>query len=228
LSDPLLIDLSAAVDLYCERLGPGLAAEPLNAFSNIAFLGAAAWLLLRPGAAQRPVYARLLAVEILLIGLASLSFHLFATVGTEILDVAFIALFIYTYIACFFRHFVGWSWGAALLPVAAYLLISIWVARSFPPTLLNGSIAYLPPHFVLLLMAIWLLSTRRRCGIKLASAAGIFAVSLFLRTMDHAWCVDLPIGTHWLWHCLNAVTLVLITLSLDEPGCRAVLAGARK
>ena len=222
-----MIDFSAPVDLYCERLGPGLAAEPLNAVSNLAFLGAAAWLLLRPGAAQRPLYARLLAAEIFLIGLASLSFHLFATVGTEILDVGFIALFIYTFIACFFRHFAGWPWWAALLTLPAYWLFSRLVTTAFAAHPLNGSVDYLPPHFALLLMAVWLLSTRRRCGIKLASAAGVFAVSLFLRTMDQAWCMSLPIGTHWLWHCLNAVTLLLVTLSLEQPGCRAEPAGAR-
>ena len=77
------MDLSAPVDLYCERLGPGLFAEPLNALSNLAFLGASAWLLLlRPGADSSPWYGRVLAVLLFLIGLASLSFHLFATVGT--------------------------------------------------------------------------------------------------------------------------------------------------
>ena len=34
------------VDLYCERLGPGLLAEPLNAITNLAFF-IAAWLLWR-------------------------------------------------------------------------------------------------------------------------------------------------------------------------------------
>ena len=34
----------AVLDLYCERLGPGLLAEPLNAVTNGAFL-VAAWRL---------------------------------------------------------------------------------------------------------------------------------------------------------------------------------------
>lgn len=220
------MDLSAAVDLYCERLGPGLGAEPLNAASNICFLAAGAWLLLRAEAAQAPRYARLLAVEIFLIGLASLSFHMAATVGTEILDVAFITLFIYTFVACFFRHFAGWPWWAALLTLPGYWLFSELVTAPLAPHSLNGSVDYLPPHFALLLMALWLLSTHRQGGVKLASAAGIFAVSLFLRTMDQAWCMSLPIGTHWLWHCLNAVTLLLVTLSLDHPAAKSAPAGA--
>ena len=32
------MDWSTPVDLYCERLGPSFWAEPVNAFSNAAFL----------------------------------------------------------------------------------------------------------------------------------------------------------------------------------------------
>ena len=31
-----------------------------------------------------------------------------------------------------------------------------------------------------------------------------------LRTVDGAVCTVMPIGTHFLWHCLNAVVLFLV------------------
>jgi len=37
------MDWFAPIDAYCERLGPGLLAEPLNALSNAAFFIAALW-----------------------------------------------------------------------------------------------------------------------------------------------------------------------------------------
>ena len=37
------MDWMAPLDGYCERLGPGLWAEPLNFLSNAAFLVAAIW-----------------------------------------------------------------------------------------------------------------------------------------------------------------------------------------
>ena len=212
------MDLSAPVDLYCERLGPGLFAEPLNALSNLAFLGASAWLLLlRPGADSSPWYGRVLAVLLFLIGLASLSFHLFATVGTEMLDVLSIALFIYCFVACFFRRHLGWPWWLAVLAMPAFAGFSRLLEMPFAKGALNGSVSYLPPIAALLLMALALLATKRPGGGKLAAAAAIFLVSLTLRTMDQAWCLKLPIGTHWMWHGLNAVTLLLVTLSLDRP-----------
>ena len=48
------------LDLYCERLSPGLLAEPLNALSNLAFLYAA--LTIWRTAGQR-LDVRLLAVD---------------------------------------------------------------------------------------------------------------------------------------------------------------------
>ena len=215
------MDLSAPVDLYCERLGPGLFAEPLNALSNLAFLGASVRLLLRPGAPGSPWYGRVLAAMIFLIGLASLSFHLFATFGTEILDVLFIGLFIYFFVACFFRHYLGWPWWSAVLTLPGFFGFSKLVEMPFAKDALNGSVGYLPPIAALLLMALTLLLTKRPGGGKLVAAAVIFLVSLTLRTMDQTWCLSLPIGTHWLWHCLNAATLALVTLSFDRPAATA-------
>lgn len=216
-----MLDLSAPVDLYCERLGPGLFAEPLNALSNLAFLGASLWLLLRPGADGSPWYGRVLAALIFLIGLGSLSFHLFATFGTEILDVLFIGLFIYFFVACFFRHFLGWPWWSVLLVLPGFIGFSKLVEMPFAKDALNGSVGYLPPIAALLLMALYLLATRKAGSGKLTAAAVIFLISLTLRTMDQAWCPSLPIGTHWLWHCLNALTLALATLSFDRPAAPA-------
>ncbi|MDR3417346.1 MAG: hypothetical protein P4L83_14270 [Nevskia sp.] len=214
------MDLSAPIRQYCERLGPGLWAEPLNAVSNLAFLLAAAWLLSRPSR-QAPAYARVLAVLLFLIGLGSLSFHLFATAGTEILDVLFIALYVLFFVACYFRRFGAWPWWAALLAMPGFVVFGALVMAPFPQGALNGSVGYLPALAGLVLMAGYLLAKRRRGGGPLAAAAAIFLVSLYLRTEDRAWCLSLPIGTHWLWHCLNAGTLTLVTLSLDyEPDTR--------
>lgn len=209
------MDLSAPVDLYCERLGPGPTAEPLNALSNLAFLLAAVWLLLRARQAGSPPYARLLAAIIFLIGLGSLSFHVFATLGTELLDVLFIAVYVHLFVACYFRHFYGWGWWRAGIALLLFLLFNIWLAGAAPASTFNGSAGYLAPLAALLLMSIGLLATGRAGGAHLAAAAVVFLVSLYLRTMDLAWCPSLPIGTHWLWHCLNAITLTLVTLSLD-------------
>lgn len=35
-------------------------------------------------------------------------------------------------------------------------------------------------------------------------------MSLTMRSIDNALCGSLPLGTHWLWHLLNALVLYLL------------------
>ena len=42
------------IDLYCERLAPGLTGEPLNALSNVAFF-IAAWAILNLARHQQKI-----------------------------------------------------------------------------------------------------------------------------------------------------------------------------
>ena len=51
----------------------------------------------------------------------------------------------------------------------------------------------------------------RRFGYLLLCAAALFVVSLTLRALDSPLCGRFPIGTHFLWHCLNAAVILLIS-----------------
>jgi hypothetical protein len=53
-----------------------------------------------------------------------------------------------------------------------------------------------------------------RAGQRLLAAALVFALSLTARSLDLSACTLSPIGTHFLWHVLNAVVLYLITTAL--------------
>lgn len=47
-------------------------------------------------------------------------------------------------------------------------------------------------------------------GTALLAAAAVFALSLAFRSVDVAACGIVPIGTHFLWHVLNAVVLFVL------------------
>jgi hypothetical protein len=52
----------------------------------------------------------------------------------------------------------------------------------------------------------------------LVLAAMIFTLSLALRTIDAAACEAFPLGTHFLWHLLNAAVLyVLLRAAMRHP-----------
>ena len=188
-----------SVDAYCERLGPGLWAEPLNALTNLAFLIAALLLLRKPA----PPTLRALPVLLACVGLASLSFHTFATALTGALDSAFIAVFVLYYVVVFAHHYRGIRWSLAWLAAPVFIAFAAGVGLLARV----GPAIYLPALIALVVLAPLAGPDWR----WFAGAAGVFAVSLTLRTLDEPLCVSIPSGTHFLWHLLNAVTLWLVS-----------------
>ena len=210
----------APVDDYCERLGPGLFAEPLNTLSNLAFLLAGLWLWHRSRQRGEPVAVQALPVLMIAIALGSGAFHTFATRWAEILDVAFIALYIDLFVACYVRYRWRAAWPLAAAAVVVFHLAGAGLTHLFPAGAFNGSVPYLPALAGLLLFA--LLSSLRdgwpRARIFLWAAA-IFTASLALRSLDMQACPHWPIGTHWAWHLFNALVLSLCTLAIARsPG----------
>jgi hypothetical protein len=199
------MDLTAHVDGYCERLDPSFWAEPVNAITNLAFLIAAAvmWPRVR-GMRSGQVLAGVLAV----IGIGSGLFHTFAQVWAGVADVLPILAFILIYIAVANRDFWGmrpvWAYVAALgfVPFAA---ATVPLFQLVPG--LGGSAGYAPVPLLILLYAVGL---RRRLPVtsrNLAIGAGILILSILFRSLDMPICAAIPLGTHFLWHILNALML---------------------
>ena len=80
-----------------------------------------------------------------------------------------------------------------------------------PAGALNGSGEYLPPLAALMVVGLSVRAIDQRRLIL--SAGAIFTCSLFLRMIDREACALLPLGTHFLWHLLNAVVLYLLLRS---------------
>lgn len=213
----------APIRAYCERGDAAFWAEPLNAASNAAFLiaaGVAGWQALKGPVRDRAATA--LALLIAVVGIGSFLFHTFAVRWALLADVIPIALFIHAYFYLAMRRFFGLGVPSA---VAITLLFAAFnagfetildaVAQRPLDALTNGSLGYVPAILALAGVAAGLLRpwvcahgpARRRAGRALLGIAGLFAVSLTFRTLDARLCPSMPIGTHFLWHLLNAAVL---------------------
>jgi len=95
--------------LYCERVGPSLLAEPLNAVTNIAFLCAAwaAWSLARRRAQSVRADIWILIALSIVIGIGSALFHVFAAGWARILDEVPILLFQLWYLWLYVRRIMA-------------------------------------------------------------------------------------------------------------------------
>ena len=112
-----------SVDLYCERIEPGLLGEPLNAATNLALFIAAffAWrYATRSDALTNGV--KLLLVLLIAFGAGSTLFHTFANVITRWLDVLPIAAFITAYLWLYVRCLLNQSAAAATLVSVGFVV----------------------------------------------------------------------------------------------------------
>lgn len=203
------MDWSRPVDIYCERTDPSFWAEPVNALTNAAFLIAAivAYAQWRRSDTRDWQVASLIAL-VAVIGIGSFTFHTVATRGASLFDTVPIAVFIYAYLFFALRRFIGLGLIAAAALLLAFVALSVVEGILVPPRALNGSHAYLPALAATLVIG-WLARGRPGAPFILA-AGGVLTISLFFRTIDNAVCPAFPLGTHFIWHLLNAVVLYLL------------------
>ena len=196
------------IDLYCERIGAGLLAEPVNALTNAAFFIAAwaAWSLARRSHRLSAGIWMLIALSIA-IGTGSALFHTFASRWARVLDEVPILLFQLCYLWLYARRIMRLRTGFAAAAIAAYL-VAAYFGRQFPD-LLNGSLVYAPALILLLGLGVYHFLRNKIGRLLLLATTGIFLIALALRSVDEAACPYIPIGTHFLWHALIAVVLYL-------------------
>lgn len=200
------MDWTRHVDGYCERIDPGFWAEPVNALTNAVFLIAALVVALRlRGEKTRLGWS--LVILLSLIGIGSFLFHTFAQPWAGAADVIPIIAFILVYIFAASRDFLGLGWLPSLLIVIAFLPISAFLMPVFRAVPLYGvSAGYLSVPMLIALYA-WLLRSQPALSRGLAIGVGILMISLTFRSLDMPACDALPLGTHFLWHILNAIML---------------------
>jgi hypothetical protein len=202
------MDWFRAVNNYCERTDPSYWSEPVNAITNAAFILAAIWGW-RIASAAGDTGGRVLAVILAAIGVGSYLFHTHAQIWSLYADVIPIQIFILAYIYLATVRFFAVPWWGGLLAVVAFIPYAALVSGGLGALVgpLNGSIGYVPVPILIAAYAVALRHRRPEAARGLAIGAGILAASLVFRTLDAGICPAFPLGTHFLWHVLNAVML---------------------
>ncbi len=206
-------DLCAAVDHYCERTSSAFDAEPLNALTNMAFLLSAwvAWRLYSKSPAIKASWLiRALIATMVIVGLGSFLFHTVATRWAEWGDVLPIMLFMLLYLWLVLTVFFGWLLWPKLVGLAVYLAATFYLEAAVPGTVLWGGALYLPTLLLMIAIVAVLYWRQSPTGGAMLVATVVFLFSFTARTLDTAVCPVLPIGTHFLWHLLNATLLYIL------------------
>ncbi len=213
------------IDLYCERTAPGFWNEPVNALSNLAFL-IAAFLALRIalGRDRRDwpeIFVILLAGAV---GIGSFLFHTLANSWSELADVvpiwSLVAAYVLLIIYRSSNHDLAKT--ARIATVAAGITGAIlWFTSGdmltdagSSPGPFNGSLQYAPALAALAVFSLVTMAQRHPARHYILSACGVFLVSLIMRSLDLRLCAATGIGTHFLWHLLNAAMIGLLLQAL--------------
>ncbi len=202
------------VDGYCERAGnPAATAEPLNLFTNFAFIIAALLIALMMKKYRlfkvQNLDIILLDVVMFTIGIGSGIFHSIPNSHTVLMDVIPIGIFIHLYIVVFFKRVVNWNLVVSILVLLAFIGAGIWFQKNFSAETLNGTIMYVPTYLMLIIMVFILCFVKQNMlYVYLINTAVIWTFSLAFRTIDMQICgYTHGIGTHFMWHVLNAIVL---------------------
>jgi hypothetical protein len=189
------------MDAYCERVGPGLFAEPLNAVTNLSFIFAAwaAWILAKRTNTLTTGIKVLIAIAVS-VGIGSILWHTLPNSWTLILDIVPIVIFIMYYIWLYTRSVTGKSILFASLSVIAFL-VALYFAFPYS-NVLHGAPVYTPGLLVVFLLGIYHGLMQKTARFLLLSTAGVYFTALFFRTIDQEICHFMPIGTHFIWHSL--------------------------
>ena len=213
------MSLLDSVDAYCERTDGSFWSEPLNAATNIGFLIAAVLLWNAIAKARTSGASIALSVESLpwlvaLIGLCSFLFHTLAIVWAGLVDSLSILVFACVSLYAFLRHAAAIQSRVAIAATACFAIASGLAPAVLPAGALNHSSAYLPYLAGLIGVTVYLHIAGRPGWRVFAVCTLLFCISLILRSIDLSVCSRFPLGTHFLWHLLNATLLFLLSREL--------------
>jgi hypothetical protein len=205
-------DMCRAVDHYCERTSAAFDSEPVNAVTNFAFPIGATILWLRHGksviAGRGLIIALILAMAI--VGFGSLLFHVVGTRWTEWGDVIPILVFILLYLWFVLTYLFGLSVILKSAILLMFFVATIYLEVGVPGDVLWGGALFVPTILVFLAIGTLLKRRGHPAGTAMLAAMAVFFCAYFFRSLDHAICDAFPLGTHFMWHLLNAWLLFLL------------------
>ena len=201
--------LEKGMSTYCES-GMGLFyTQPINTISNIALLIAAyfAYQLIKTNNINNRTI-KILPLILAVTGIGSMFWHGMPNLLTNFADTLPLSAFVL--VSLFFlldklmkkRRFV-WQILLAFILVEAPFIFHILPS-------LNGFL----PYLIVLVFGVFvfygLIKKYKTLTSDLAIIIALFAIAFIFRTIDYTVCPVLSMGTHFIWHILNALVLYLL------------------
>ncbi|MDX1950081.1 MAG: ceramidase domain-containing protein [Rickettsiales bacterium] len=220
------------LDFYCERIAGeesllsviNFSDEPLNTISNFAFI-IAGFFLIKLIRSEQIFKAKnfdiiILSLNLFLIGVGSAIYHYHPNKTTLLVDVLPISFFMHFYLVSLSVRVVGLKIWQSLIILGIFIYANYWAGANFDAQILNGTILYLPSFTTLMLMVFASFIKNHPAKNYLLNTAILWLISLSFRTIDISTCeLTMGIGTHIIWHIINAAVLYRLVkaLTIKKP-----------
>ncbi len=203
---------------YCEQPIFQHFFEPLNTLTNLFFILAGSILLGQLFKAQKKSIPGIyFSTLIIIIGLGSLSWHLYRNNFTLLIDLIPIAIFVLSFLVAYVLKVTKQLFFRILLIAGFFVyapLITILLNSLSLEFLGNGGEAYLTTISYLAVIQLFNLWKKVPVIHQSLMIVMVFFLSLFFRQLDMVLCDQVRFGTHFIWHILNAITLYLMVRML--------------
>ena len=210
---------SNKIFFYCERTSDIFWAEPVNAVSNFFFI-IAGMICLFLGKKNNNKDVIILSISLLFIGLFSFLYHTLSTPLFGLLDVLSILVFSLLYFFYFNKSF--FSLNNPILIFLTFLFFFYLIIFSFLFSLINleinGSEQYFPLVLILIIYFFIILVFKKNYNLTMLASILILISSIFFRSIDQIICDFFSIGSHFVWHFLNSVSLGIFIIVILNNG----------
>lgn len=195
--------------IYCEKTRLIFAYEPLNALSSISFFITAYFIfrLLRKNK-NKNLVIKLMFYLTILIGVGSTLWHASRNPFALLLDALPILILLTIILYSLISSLATPKLGKFL--VVLFVLIQVTIFLTPARTLLNGTISHFISFLISIPIAIWVYKKDKTNIQFLMSGIFLYGLGILFRYIDLIICNLTPLGTHFLWHFFNSISILLI------------------
>lgn len=216
----------------CEALHSGESwfSEPLNVLSSALFLVTAFALhyyfnKIRNTSRHFDLDIRLLIGITYAIGVSSLLLHSLPNAVTEFFDVMSISLFIVVFFFSVMLRILRCSMRNMILAFVGFLFFT-FSSITYLESYMNGAASYIATMAVLSMMAFYLYGKSHPSAKHFLAGSQIGVVALYFRSIDMKACSWMPLGTHWIWHTMNAILIFILMRELIKRAAKRPIRAA--
>lgn len=208
--------------MYCEKTIFETFFEPANSLSNLGFFVSSFCIYHFLTRSQKSLFHRYyFAIVVLCIAIGSFLWHFYPTKLTVILDSVPIFIFMLSFLIFYSseiaktRFHSYWMIGFFFVFVPSFSYLANLFVQTFFQTKIS-SMGYASVITYFLVLQIYNSFHKKTEISKAILISALFGCSIFFRAIDVPICQQFPLGTHFIWHILNSITLFLMVKLLYQ------------